>query len=137
MFARTMPEWMERVAPLLEASGRLEPGLHTIGEVVGRTRLEKDGVWPPTDLADALEAWADGRVGRGLYFGIVNSRGAQWRSPGGSAERALALKYRGWAEPHLIERPRLAACFEEIARSYEHDAGWHDDRARLERTSSQ
>lgn len=135
--AAVFQEWMERVTPLLEACGRLESGLHTIGEIVGRTRLERDGVWPPTDLANALEAWADSRFGRGLYFGIVNSRGAQWRSPGGSAERALALKYRGWAEPHLIERPRLAACFEEIARSYEHDAGWHDDRARLERTSSQ
>ena len=129
--------WMATVTPLLEDCGRLESGLHVIGKILGRTRIEKDGVWPPSSFAPALERRADGSLTEGLYFGIINSRGVQWRDRGGRQERALADHYRTWAEACAVDCPRLAACFEGIARSFEYDAAWQDDRARLERAAPQ
>jgi len=130
-------EWMARATQLLEESGRQYSGFYTVGEIIGRTRVESDGQWPDPTYAATLEKWANDDLARGLYYGIVNSRGVQWRDRnGGSAERTLAEKYRGWAEACVVDYPRLAACFETVARSYEHDAKWQDDRARLERTSA-
>lgn len=134
----TFDEWMPRTIALLEESGRLESGLHTIGVIIGRTRIEIDGQWPPRAYAAMLEKWGHEELTKGIYYGVVNSRGAQWRDGnGGAAERDLAQKYRGWSETCIVDFPKLAACFEGVARHYEHDAKWHDERARLERTSNQ
>ena len=134
----TFDEWMAKTITLLEESGRLDSGLHTLGDIIGRTRTEVEGQWPPKDYAAVLEKWGHEELTKGIYYGVVNSRGAQWRDGnGGAAERSLARKYRCWSEACIVDFPKLAACFEGIARSYERDAEWHDERARLERTSNQ
>lgn len=134
----TFDEWMPRAMTLLEESGRLESGLHVLGNIIGRTRIEIEGQWPPRPYAAMLEKWGHEELTKGIYYGVVNSRGAQWRDGnGGAAERNLAQKYRSWSEACIVDFPKLAACFEGVARHYEHDAEWHDERARLERTSNQ
>ena len=68
---------------------------------------------------------------RGIFAGIHNSRGPTWRcmTDGGAQERELAKDYRKCSEETALEWPRTSAMLEQIAKSYEHEGGWHDDDA--------
>lgn len=128
--------WMEEAKGQLVDCGRLTSGDYTVGEIVGRTRLEVEGVWPPEPVARALEKWASEEFCRGLYIGVVNSRGVHWRNPaGGKSERSLAEKFRSWGRRIAVDCPRLAAALECIAKSYDSDAEREDEWAELERVA--
>jgi hypothetical protein len=48
---------------------------------------------------------------------------------GGAQERERAKDYRKCSEETALEWPRTSAMLEQIAKSYEHEGGWHDDDA--------
>lgn len=132
-----LADWLARATTLLEADGRTERGLYRLGALLGRTRREVDGVWPPTAVAAVLEPYAGGAFRSGLEIGILNSRGVHSRAhlAGGQPERVLAEKYRGWRRRLQPDFPNLAQTFEEVALSYESHARRHDEDARFHRAA--
>jgi hypothetical protein len=78
-----------------------------------------------------MERFASPEIGRGFSIGVRNSRGAHWRAEGGSQERELSAKYRGWSEKLAFEYPYVASVLEEIAASYDREAEWHDSEAKV------
>ena len=66
-----------------------------------------------------------------LFVGVRNARGAHWRGEGGAQERELAAKYRAWAERLHFEYPYVGGVLEEIAASYDREAGWQDTDAKV------
>ncbi len=78
-----------------------------------------------------MEGIASPEIGRGFNIDVYNSRGAQWRGEGGEQERELAAKYRAWAQRLHFDYPYVGGVIEDIAASYEREAGWWDSEARI------
>lgn len=128
--------WMTKAVSELDEVGRVQNGLRVIGELVGRTRIEEDGLWPSPALAPVLECWADESFAQGLYFGIINRRTAVWATDtGGDAERLRAEKFRGWRRRVELDAPRLGTVFEQLARSCESSIAREEERAALRRAA--
>jgi len=56
-----------------------------------------DGIWPNEAVRDVLEEVSTKEIAVGMSIGLYNSRGVQWRGPGGQQERDLAAQYRDWS----------------------------------------
>ena len=128
-----LAEWLKKAAENFATSGHSESGSYVLGDWFGRL-MGPRAQWLSLGASQALEPFANAKFCRGLYFGIVNSRGVHSRDrSGGSAERAIAAKYRSWSQFIAIDCPNLAGGLETVANAYEEDAAREDDRARLER----
>jgi hypothetical protein len=64
-----------------------------------------------------------------MAIGRYNQRGAHFRTPGGDAERELSAKYRSWSRQIALEHRLRRGFLEQIARTYDRDAEWHDTDA--------
>lgn len=93
--------------------------------------MGETGLWPCEAVCEVMEGIASPEIGRGFYIGVHNSRGVHWRGEGGDQERELAAKYRALAERLYFDYPNVGGILEEIAESYEHEARWHDSKARI------
>lgn len=118
--------WIVDVRERLRAVGRLDAGDYQIGELLGRSKPGRDGLWPCDAVRDAIEHGASDRMLRGMEIGLINSRGATWRGVGGDAERNLAAKYRAFAQHLMADYPVTAQLLESIARMWEGQAQWFD-----------
>ena len=118
--------WLVDVRERLRQAGRLSPGDSEIGQILGRSKPGKDGVWPAPEIREALEACNSERMLRGMETGLFNNRGATWRGTGGSEERTLASRYRGFARQVQDEHPVTARLLERVARMWDDHAEWHD-----------
>lgn len=128
--------WVEGVQRCARELGRAEWGDYYVGELLSGAPEGQDGIWPCQSVRNVVEeVWSE-RLGEGLHIGIRNSRGAVWRGDGGNQERALAAKYRGWAERVAYSSPNMSGVLRSVADSYDHDAGWEDDRERIRRRTS-
>ena len=106
--------------------GRTECIDVVIGELLGKCPSSPDGVWPCEPVRQVIDAIASEEVARGMAVGRYNTRGAHFRSPGGDDERGLAAQYRGWAKTIAFQYPFSAKLLENMARSYDRAAIWHD-----------
>jgi hypothetical protein len=97
-------------------------------QLLARAPEGEISIWPCEAVCEAMEEIASPEIGRGFYIGVHNSRGVTWRGEGGNQERDLAAKYRTWAERLHFDYPYVGGVLEEIAESYEREAGWHDSR---------
>jgi hypothetical protein len=118
--------WLVDARERFKLAGRSEIGDSQIGQLLGRTGIGSDGIWPNAAVRDALEACGSERMLRGMRIGLSNSRGAVWRGEGGGQERTLAEKYRGYARQLGAKYPVTARMLEGIAESYDGQAEWHD-----------
>lgn len=118
--------WLVDVRERLRQAGRLGAGDSEIGQMLGRSKPGPDGVWPAPEIRDALEACNSERMLRGMEIGLFNNRGATWRGTGGSEERTLANRYRGFARQVQDEHPVTARLLERVARMWDDHAEWHD-----------
>jgi hypothetical protein len=76
---------------------------------------------------------SDGMM-EGVRTGVYNSRGVYWRGEGGDQERAIAEKYRKWAEALQFSHPFVSSkLLMELARMYEHAASREDTEAGIRR----
>ena len=75
-------------------------------------------------------------MAEGMAIGLYNQRGAQWRGEGPSQERDLATKFRNWSQQVAFDAPFTSRLLEQIARTYDHDAEWHDTDASLRKRLS-
>ena len=78
-----------------------------------------------------MEELASTEIGRGFNIGVRNSRGAHFHRADGEEERELAAKYRAWAENLRFDYPYVGGVLDDIAASYDFDAGWHASEAKV------
>ena len=127
--------WLNQVRNLCAQYGRAKIGDHKIGQLLARGHAPKDdySVWPSRPICEALEWMASTEVRLGFNIGTQNTRGTHWKGEGGDQERNLAARYRDWAQKLVYEFPFVAGLLEDIAKSYDHQAGWEDNQSDLRR----
>jgi hypothetical protein len=129
-------KWMEDARALGRSHGRGKVIDHLIGELLGKSPAGADGIWPGEPVRQGLDAFASQDIADGMLIGRRNARGAHWRGEGGSDERGLAAQYRSWSKAVLFEYPFTAKFLEDLARSYDHEAVWHDTEASVRKRLS-
>jgi hypothetical protein len=127
--AAALAAWLSDVRRLCREYARADIGDHCLGQLLARAPEGESGIWPCEAVCEAMEGIASPEIGRGFYIGVHNSRGVHWRGEGGKQERELAAKYRAWAERLHFDYPYVGGVLEDIAESYEREAGWHDSHA--------
>ena len=130
-----LQDWMNEVRRLCAEYGRLEVGELRIGQLLSKAPAEDDGSWPCLPVCEAMESIASQKIANGFHVGVLNSRGVHSRGTeeGGLQERELAEKYRGWARLRAFDYPYVSTVLEGIATDYDRQAGWEDDRVRIQR----
>lgn len=129
--AKKLKDWIEEVLGLCKKFGRLVVGEHAIGQLLAKSKHGADGIWPSEPIREVLEEVGTKEIAVGMSIGLYNLRGVHWRGPGGDQERELAAKYRGWSKIIAVSSPFTSRLLEEIAKSYDHDAAWHDMDANI------
>ena len=136
--AEPLTAWLDEVRALCARYGRAEDGDLSIGELLSRDQSDDDGQWPCQAVCEALQWMSCGDVDEGFIAGTCNARGAVIRpvGEGGGQERALAAKYRGWAQQIAYEYPHVGSILERIAEYYDRVAGQRDTNSSLQRRFS-
>ena len=129
-------KWVDDARALGRLHGRGEVIDHLIGKLLGKSPPGTDGIWPCEPIRQALDAFASQDIADGMSAGRRNARGAHWRGEGGSDERGLAAQYRSWSKAVLFQYPFTAKFLEDLARSYDHEAVWHDTDASVRKRLS-
>ena len=128
--AEALLNWMTEVRRLCAEHGRVEVGDEKIGELLAKDDppTEGSGGWPCLSICEAMEKIASQQIGQGFLIGTLNRRGVHLRGmdEGGSQERELAAKYRGWARRRAFDYPYVSSVLESIAASYDRDAKRED-----------
>jgi addiction module HigA family antidote len=121
-----LKSWIKEVRALCKTHAREVVGDHSIGELLAKSPVGPDGIWPCEPVRQALEETGTKDIADGMAIGVYNARGAHWRGEGGTQERELAAKYRGWSKEVAFESPFVSQLLEQIAHGYDRDAEWHD-----------
>lgn len=129
--AAALTAWLTEVRRLCHEYARGKIGDHCLGQLLAKAPEGENGIWPCEAVCEAMEGIASAEIGRGFYIGVHNSRGAHWRGEGGSQERELAAKYRSWADRLHFDYPYVGGVLEDIAASYDREAGWQDSEAKV------
>lgn len=129
--AAELTEWIATVRRLCREYARVEIGDNCIGQILAKGPMGDNGIWPCKAICEAMEGVASPDIGEGFYVGVQNARGVQWRGEGGEQERELAAKYHSWAERLRFDYPYVAGILDDIAASYEREAGWWDSKERV------
>ena len=128
---RKLREWIVAARTLARECGREEIGDSQIGQLLANSAPGKDGVWPLEAIRDVLEDLGTPTMANGMLVGRLNARGATWRGEGGDQERTLAKTYRDWSMRAAVQYPFTARLLADLAKNYERDAEWHDNRSRV------
>jgi len=123
--------WITEVRALCKTYARELAGDNSIGELLAKSPVGADGVWPCEPVREALEDLGTKEIAEGMVVGVYNARGAHFRSPGGDQERDLASKYRGWSRQTAFQYPFVSRFLEQVAQTYDRDAEWHDTDANI------
>ena len=100
---------------------------------IGRTlahSAEADGIWPPPEVASAIERLRSDDVEQSIMIERFNMRGVYKKSlfEGGNQERDLAAQYRRWSAVN-VKFPRTKAMLTAIAKQWDRDAKNADESA--------
>ena len=95
--------------------------LSTLGSIMGKSGLGKDGVFPHEHVRIALEKYSNDDLTRNVAFGWLNSRGARFVQDGLN-EKKMALQYRGYTRNMELEYPQTAKVLSIIADDYHWEA---------------
>lgn len=128
-------DWVTRVRTRADELHRKASVDSTIGTWLSCCPADPDGVWPCRPVRELLEDPAAEAIRNGFVCGVRNNRGVHSRGifEGGAQERALAEKYRAFAQPLLGTFPVTAECLLDIARGYDAEARTYDDEANMMR----
>ena len=131
--AEPLTAWLDEVRALCARYGRAEIGDVSIGELLSRDQPDEVGQWPCQAVCEALQWMSCGDVDEGFIVGTCNARGVVIRlvGEGGDQERALAERYRGWAQRITYEYPHVGSILERIASIHDSDAKRRDTEATL------
>ncbi len=131
--AQAFVAFIDSAREMAEAADRLEVCESTLGNILAHAPDDEDGTWPCRAIRDVLNRPELENMRRGLHTGVLNKRGAHWRSldEGGKQERDLAAQYEKYAQALYNSHPALATTLADIADSYQRDARREDLDARL------
>ncbi|MDR3528695.1 MAG: helix-turn-helix transcriptional regulator [Rhizomicrobium sp.] len=122
--------WVRTARKLATEKGRLDITDQKIGEILSAAQEGDDGIWPSLPVRELIDHGVRSRhIDTGFELGKRNRRGVTTRLPrdGGSLERGEAAYFRKMSRLTNVEWPHLSGILDRLAKSYEHDAGWHDD----------
>lgn len=123
--------WVHDVRKICQSLGRLEVADTKIGQVLANSPADGDNIWPCKAVRDVLEIISSKEIGKGLYRGVVNSRGAHWRDEGGDQERELSARFDGYAKKLRTSHPYVSKVLDSIAKSYTRDAEREDTQSSI------
>ena len=123
--------WITEVRRLCHEYARGDIGDQCLGQLLAKSPIGDNGIWPCEAVCKAMESIASTEIGIGFSVGARNSRGAHWRGEGGEQERELAMQYRTWADRLHFDYPYMGGVLEDIAASYEHEAVWQDSESKI------
>lgn len=126
-------DWIDGVRKIAQERDRANVTDSAIGTWLSNCPEEPGGAWPCVVARELLEDPGSERIRNGLLVGVLNNRGVHSRAidAGGSQERSLASRFREAAAGMWGTFPRTAETLEDIAKSYDRDAKWHDEDAAL------
>lgn len=124
--------WILEARTMAADLGRLEVCDNWIGTLIARSFREESD-WPADAVADLLEDIGNDDIASGLHVGLVNQRGAVWRTSGGDQERALAAEFEAQAEAIAWRAPFVAHVLQGVAKYYDEEAKREDRRSEINR----
>lgn len=132
--AKQLMGWINAVRSACTELARREVADISLGKLLSHCSDGRDGVWPNELVRDAMESLRSVHVMRGAHTGMYNSRGVHSGGKGGDQERALAGKFKRWANSLRVSHRFVAAkLLDELARTYDGEAERNDVRATLSR----
>jgi hypothetical protein len=126
-------EWIFAARALAREYGRGEVAESQIGQLLAHSPVGLDGIWPHEAVREVLEDLGNDKLVNAMVIGKKNTRGPVYRGAGGEQERELARDYKAAAAAVSAEYPFTSRLLNELARSYDYEAAWHDDRALVEK----
>jgi plasmid maintenance system antidote protein VapI len=127
-------KWIDTVRSAAKELARLEVADSRIGHLLSNADNGKDGVWPCEPVRQVMEDVHSKEMMSGAHTGLYNARGVTWRGEGGAQERALADKYRAWANALQYSHPFVASeLLMGMVKTYEHEADAEDTEAGIRR----
>ncbi len=131
--ADKLGDWVRAVRDLAREHDRLAITDQNLAELLRQSKPGEDGVWPNAAVRKVMEEVASENLAIGLRVAVRNARGTQFRPRpnNGDQERAIAAKYRGYAEAVMNQSPFVGKTLMSIADSYELDARMCDEEGRI------
>jgi hypothetical protein len=126
--------WIWEVRTLAMEADRAVITDQQIGQILAYAPSDpEDAAWPSKPIRDLIEELAAEDVERGIAISRFNQRGAFWKGlyDGGKQERALANRYRNWADV-TRKWPRTTALLRQIADDWDRHAAREDSEAELD-----
>jgi hypothetical protein len=123
--------WVQEARAIAKEQDRSEIAEQYIGKLLTHAAADpEDNVWPHRAVREGLQKWKAAQIEKGLYIGLMNSRGVTTRGPfdGGKQERELAKQIRANAR-RLDQWPRTKAVLIAQAESLEREAQREDTEA--------
>jgi hypothetical protein len=123
--------WVEEAQAIAKEQDRSEIAEQYIGKLLTHAVADtEDKVWPHRMIREGLEKWKAPQIEKGIYIGLMNSRGVTTRGPfeGGKQERDLAKQIRDNARK-LDRWPKTKAVLIAQAESLEREAQREDTEA--------
>ena len=83
--------WITEVRNLAKDHGRKDIADEIIGQILSKSGIDADGIWPRQEVRIVFEEIASEKISIGMEIGLRNSRGVQVR-PAGWGARARACR---------------------------------------------
>jgi hypothetical protein len=132
--ADLLAKWIDAVRGACKKLARLDIADTCIGQLLSHAEQGDDGVWPCEAVRQVMEDIQSKKMMSGAHTGLYNSTGATWRGEGGAQERALADKYRPWANALQYSHPFVASqLLMAMVKTYEREAEIEDTEAGVKR----
>lgn len=119
--AISLIKWIEEVRKNLNGEHLMDMGEWEIGELLAKSAIGKDGVWPCEGVRKALEETHTESMGRGFVTGKYNMREAMEVTHGGAEHHNYAKQFMEWATKLDGEFWRVAKMLREIAEDNERE----------------
>jgi addiction module HigA family antidote len=132
--AARLRAWIDAVRDAAAQIDRAAVADVSIGELLSNAPSDDDGIWPCGPVREVIEDIQSVDMVRGMRTGRYNARGVHWRGEGGAQERALADKYRTWAEALQHSHPFVSSkLLIGLVKTYEAEAEREDTEATIQR----
>ena len=132
-----LAKWVSDARLLFADADREDIGDELVGQVLSRSPVGVDGIWPAECVREILESIGSVNVETGLEAGAFNARGVTTRGvyDGGVLESKLSAQYREWAQKSTTRWPRTCRVLRRLADVYE-SFGRREDMRATERADS-
>ena len=130
----TLESWVSVVRDQCMKHARAEVADYRLGQFLSRCPEGSDGVWPNETVREVIERLHSQKMCSGVEVAKYNSRGAHFIDGTGDQERALAEKYRLWADKLQFTHPFVSEnILMRLVKTYEWEAESQETETQIER----